>query len=209
MPPPSPQVETVRRTRHHQCNPLLPRSFFCTTLPPPPLFLPSRSLLPPSPSPFAFDPCHHRSPTTAVALAIALVAVARLHCRLHCCCRRHSPPLRHPPPSSPLPSPTLSPLPSPSSPSLALVAIALAAVALALFVARHPRRHRHRRRPCPCRTHPLLHPLRRRSTATLVTIAMAISSLTLFVAALIIRRALSLFVVACRPPPDFDTPVAS
>ncbi len=98
---------------------------------------------------------------------------------------------------------TLSPLPSPSSPSLALVAVTLAAVALALFNARHPRRRRHRRRhrrrPCPCRTHPLLHPLRRRSTTTLVIVAIAISSLALFVAALIIRRALSLFVVACRP----------
>jgi hypothetical protein len=130
---------------------------------------------------------------TMTTTTIALVAVARLHLRLPCCCRRHSPPLRHPPPSSPSPSPTLSPLPSPSSPSLALVAVALAAVALALFVARHPRR------PCPCRTHPLLRPLRRRSTATLVTVAIAISSLALFVAALIIRRALSLFVVACRP----------
>ena len=177
-----------------------PTAFFLFSrlCPPPPLFLPSRSLLPPSPSPFAFDPRHRRSPTTAVALSIALVAVARLHRRLHCCCRRHSPHLRHPPPSSPSPSPTLSPLPSPSSPSLALVAVAL----------RHPRRRRHRRRPSPCRTHPL-HPLRRRSTATLVTVAIAISSLALFVAALIIRRALSLFVVACRPPPDFDTPVVS
>ena len=66
---------------------------------------------------------------------------------------------------------------------------------------RRRRRHRrrHRRRPCPCRTHPLLHPLRRRSTTTLVIVAIAISSLALFVAALIIRRALSLFVVACRP----------
>ena len=107
---------------------------------PPLLLLLPSLLLPPSPSPFAFDPCHRRSPTTAVALVIALVAVARLHRRLHCCCCRHSPPLRHPSPSSPSPSPTLSPLPSPSSPSLALVAVALAAVALALFVARHPRR---------------------------------------------------------------------
>jgi hypothetical protein len=40
------------------------------------LFLPSRSLLPPSPTSFAFDYCHRRSPTTTVALAIALVAVA-------------------------------------------------------------------------------------------------------------------------------------
>ncbi len=79
------------------------------------LFLPSRSLLPPSPLPFAFDPGHRRSPTTVVAAAIALVAVACLHCRLNCCCHRRSRPLRHPPPSSPSPSPTFSPLPSPSS----------------------------------------------------------------------------------------------
>jgi hypothetical protein len=41
-------------------------------------------------------------------------------------------------------------------------------------------------------------PLRRRSPTTLVTVTIAISSLALFFAALIIRRALSLFVVACR-----------
>ena len=79
-----------------------------------------------------------------------------------------------------------------SAPAL-VVAVALAAVTLALFVARHPRRRR------PCHPHPLLHPRRRRSPATLVTVAIAPSSLTIFVAALIIRRALSLFVVACRP----------
>jgi hypothetical protein len=37
------------------------------------LFLPSRSLLPPSPLPFAFDPRHRRLPT------IALVTIACLH----------------------------------------------------------------------------------------------------------------------------------
>ena len=50
------------------------------------LFLPSRSLLPPSPLPFAFNPRHHCSPTTVFAAAIALIAVACLHCRLHRYC---------------------------------------------------------------------------------------------------------------------------
>ena len=69
------------------------------------LFLPSRSLLPPLPLPFAFNPRHRCSPTIVVAAAIAL----------NRCCRSHSRPLRHLPPSSPLPSPTFSPLPLPSS----------------------------------------------------------------------------------------------
>jgi len=95
------------------------------------------------------------------------------------------------------------------SPSLTLVAVALATVALAavvlaLFVARHSRRRRRRPYPCPCRTHPLLHPLCRCSTATLITVAIANSSLALFVAALIIRRTLPLLVDCCffTPPAD-------
>ena len=35
MPPPSPQVETGRRTRHRRCPPRLPRSFFSLDAPPP------------------------------------------------------------------------------------------------------------------------------------------------------------------------------
>ena len=37
IPPPSPQVETGRRTRHRQCPPRLPRSFFLHDFAPPPL----------------------------------------------------------------------------------------------------------------------------------------------------------------------------
>ena len=36
MPPPSPQVETGRRTRHHRCPSRLPRSFFLHDFAPPP-----------------------------------------------------------------------------------------------------------------------------------------------------------------------------
>jgi hypothetical protein len=36
MPPPLPQVETGRRTRHHRCPPRLPRSFFLHDFAPPP-----------------------------------------------------------------------------------------------------------------------------------------------------------------------------
>ena len=50
------------------------------------LFLPSRSLLPPSQLPFAFGLHHHCSPTAVVAATIALVAVACLHCHLHRYC---------------------------------------------------------------------------------------------------------------------------
>ncbi len=133
------------------------------------LFLPSRSHLPPSPSPSL---AHHR-------------------CRpRHRSRRRRSP--SSPPPL--LLPPPLSPSPSPATP----VAVAIAhvvAVAIALVAIPCPRR----RHPCRRSPRPLCRPLRRRLTATLVTFAIAISSLALFVAALIIRRALSLFVVACRP----------
>ena len=37
IPPPSPQVETGRRTRHRRCPPRLPRSFFLHDFAPPPL----------------------------------------------------------------------------------------------------------------------------------------------------------------------------
>jgi hypothetical protein len=73
----------------------------------------------------------------------------------------------------------LPPSPSPSSSPATHVAVAIA-------------------KPLPLPHSPSSSPLRRCSPATLVTVTIAISSLALFFAALIIRRALSLFVVACR-----------
>jgi len=67
----------------------------------------------------------------------------------------------------------------------------ISSVTVALFVTHHPRHHR------PCRPRPLLHHHHRCLPATLVTIAIALA--TLFVAALIIGHALSLFAVTrCR-----------
>ena len=63
----------------------------------------------------------------------------------------------------------------------------VSSVAVALFVAHHPRHHH------PCHPHPLLHHRRYRSPATLVTVAITLAAL--FVPALIIGHALSLFVV--------------
>jgi hypothetical protein len=118
---------------------------------------------------------------------------------------------------------------APPTPALFAVVIALAALAIALFLRpslpslAHHRcrpRHRPRRRCSPSSPPQLLLPpslspspspatLVAFAIAHVVAVAIALSSLALFVAALIIRRALSLFVVACHPPPNFDTPVAS
>ncbi len=67
----------------------------------------------------------------------------------------------------------------------------VSSVAIALFVAHHPCHHHP-----PCRPCHLLHHRRRRSPTTLVTVAIALAPL--FVTALIISHALSLFVVTCR-----------
>jgi hypothetical protein len=146
----------------------------------------------------------------AVAIPLAEVPIALFvahhpHRRHHCpCCPCPCPcPLRHSPALLPSPSPMLSPLPlpSPTSPSLA----------------RHPPPH------CSCRHHH--RPLRRTPPslpmqwpvlslpsllpATLVAITIALATLTFFIASIIIRRMLSLFVVArprgrvvtCHRPP--------
>jgi hypothetical protein len=137
-----------------------------------------------------------RSPATLVAVAIALpplpspLPARHPHRHYHRPCRPCPCPLRRPPALSPSQSPTSSPLPSPSpSPLPSLPSIAS-----------HPCRHRscsHCHRPLCCTPPSLLmpsfssSPLPSSSPTTLISVTIALSTLTLFVAAIIICRTLS------------------
>jgi hypothetical protein len=145
-----------------------------------------------------------RSPATLVAIAIALLPLPSPLPASHPHRHHHHPccpcpcPLCCPPALSPSPSPMLLPLPLPlpsPSPSLPLLA-------------HHPRCHHScSQHHCPlCCTPPssqmlsfLSLPLLSLSPATLIAATIALSTLTLFVAAINIRRMLSSFVAAhCR-----------
>jgi hypothetical protein len=202
------------------------------------------SLLPPSPLPSSL---HATLVATAILLvvALALFVAHHPHCRHHrpchpcplCCCHHHPPHaivVRRRPPSW-----SCGRLVNALSPAttrlcrsrrwLIVVCLLLPLPSLPLL-ARHPCRHRsccRCHRPLHC-TPPLLpppffslSPLPSSLPTTLIAVTIALATLALFVAAIIIRRTLLLFVIAHRlgcvvasstlsrqPPPAFVNPIA-